>query len=264
MLDTNGNGQWDNSAGGDANFWLGNAQYLPVVGDWNGSGLSKAGVFSGGWWYLDVNGDGQWSAGINTVFFFGASGDVPITGDWSGSGLTNIGVFRSGFWILDMNGNGQIDGIGVGEAGFWLGNSAYTPVVMRERSSTVSPQSCATNLQRLLKNNSASKLYHRLQALGWHTSCLLSPFSAISSACGIRRGLGLFRLQLQLPRLAHQIMPEAVVPLLPNQMETGFFVRVNSRAQIPLRPQRDGLIASLTREANTFVHQPATYSKSAR
>ena len=40
-------------------------------------------------------------------------------------------MFRSGFWILDMNGNGVLDGIGVGESAFWLGNSAFSPVILR-------------------------------------------------------------------------------------------------------------------------------------
>jgi hypothetical protein len=129
MLDYNGNGQWDGTAAGDVSFCLGNGQYVPVVGDWTGSGTAKAGVFNSGWWYLDLNGDGQWTAGIDAVLVFGTAGDVPVTGDWRGSGKTDIGVFRSGFWILDMNGNGQIDGIG--ESGFWLGNSQYIPVVFR-------------------------------------------------------------------------------------------------------------------------------------
>ena len=112
-------------------FWLGDSQYLPVVGDWNGSGTAKAGVFNSGTWYLDINGDGQWIAGTDAVLGFGTVGDIPVTGDWRGIGKTDIGVFRSGFWILDMNGNGHIDGIGIGESGFWLGNSQFTPVVFQ-------------------------------------------------------------------------------------------------------------------------------------
>ena len=30
-----------------------------------------------------------------------------------------------------MNGNGVLDGIGIGEAAFWLGNSSFTPAVTR-------------------------------------------------------------------------------------------------------------------------------------
>jgi hypothetical protein len=101
------------------------------VGDWTGSGATRTGLFINGTWYLDVNGDGQWVAGTDQVFSFGQAGDIPVVGDWSASGKSSLGVFRSGFWMIDMNANGAIDGIGVGEAGFWLGNSSFTPVLTR-------------------------------------------------------------------------------------------------------------------------------------
>jgi hypothetical protein len=98
-----------------------------VVGDWNGSGTSKAGLFLNGTWYLDTNGDGVW----DLADYFGQAGDIPVAGDWSGSGKSNIGVYRTGYWILDMNGNGLLDGVGIGEVAFWLGNSSFTPVLLR-------------------------------------------------------------------------------------------------------------------------------------
>ncbi|HXA07485.1 MAG TPA: SBBP repeat-containing protein [Bryobacteraceae bacterium] len=127
MLDLNGNGQWDGASGGDSGFYLGNASYTPVVGDWSGSGTSKAGLFLNGTWYLDTNGDGLW----DQADYFGQAGDIPLAGDWGGSGKSNIGVYRTGYWILDMNGNGILDGVGIGEAAFWLGNSSFTPVLLR-------------------------------------------------------------------------------------------------------------------------------------
>jgi len=78
-----------------------------------------------------LSGDGVWTAGVDQAAFFGQSGDLPVTGDWSGLVKTSIGVFRSGFWILDMNANGILDGVGIGESAFWLGNSSYTPVIVR-------------------------------------------------------------------------------------------------------------------------------------
>jgi beta-propeller repeat-containing protein len=127
MLDLNGNGQWDGTSAGDSGFYFGNASYTPVVGDWTGSGTSKAGLFLNGTWYLDTNGDGMWEQAA----YFGQAGDIPLAGDWSGSGKSNIGVYRTGYWILDMNGNGILDGVGIGEVGFWLGNSSFTPVLLR-------------------------------------------------------------------------------------------------------------------------------------
>jgi len=131
MLDLNGNGQWDGAGTGDSGFWFGNSSYIPVTGDWNGTGTSKAGLFINGTWYLDINGDGVWTAGVDQAANFGQSGDLPVTGDWSGSGKTSIGIFRSGYWLLDLNGNGAFDGVGIGESAFWLGNSSFTPVVVR-------------------------------------------------------------------------------------------------------------------------------------
>ena len=127
MLDLNGNGLWDGTSGGDSGYYFGNSSYTPVVGDWTGSGTSKAGLFLNGTWYLDTNGDGVW----DVADYFGQAGDIPIAGDWSGSGKSNIGVYRTGYWILDMNANGILDGVGIGDAAFWLGNVAFTPVLLR-------------------------------------------------------------------------------------------------------------------------------------
>jgi len=127
MLDLNGNGQWDGTSGGDSAYWFGNSSYTPVVGDWTGSGTAKAGLFLNGTWYLDTTGTGV----AGQTAYFGQTGDLPLAGDWSGSGKSNIGVYRTGYWILDMNGNFVLDGIGIGEVGFWYGNSSFTPVLLR-------------------------------------------------------------------------------------------------------------------------------------
>jgi len=91
------------------------------------SGKLPGKVFLNGTWYLDTNGDDLWEQSAN----FGQTGDIPVVGDWSGSGKSNIAVFRNGCWILDMNGNFVLDGVGIGEVAFWLGNSSFTPVVLR-------------------------------------------------------------------------------------------------------------------------------------
>jgi len=126
MLDLNGNGQWDGTSAGDSGYWFGNSSYTPVVGDWTGSGTAKAGLFLNGTWYLDTTGTGV----AGQTAYFGQAGDIPLAGDWSGSGKSNIGVYRTGYWILDMNGNFVLDGIGIGEVGFWYGNSSFTPVLL--------------------------------------------------------------------------------------------------------------------------------------
>jgi hypothetical protein len=76
---------------------------IPVVGDWDGSGKIRVGVFRRGEWYLDMNGDFQ-SDGHARKVLFGLPGDQPVTGDWNGLGTTRIGVFRNGQWIFDSKG----------------------------------------------------------------------------------------------------------------------------------------------------------------
>jgi FtsP/CotA-like multicopper oxidase with cupredoxin domain len=70
---------------------------------------AKIGVFRGGQWYLDANGNKLWDAGVDTTPAFGAPGDIPVTGDWNGDGKTKVGVVRGNTWFLDKNGNGTFD-----------------------------------------------------------------------------------------------------------------------------------------------------------
>ncbi|HEU4639889.1 MAG TPA: hypothetical protein VFS84_13625, partial [Candidatus Binatia bacterium] len=57
---------------------------LPVIGDWNGTGISKIGVFrpATGEWFLDLNGNGKWDEGIDLQLSYGEPGDVPVVGRW--------------------------------------------------------------------------------------------------------------------------------------------------------------------------------------
>jgi hypothetical protein len=103
---------------------------------WNGPTLGKIGVFRGGFWILDYNGNGIWDGTtIDKLASFGQSGDVPVMGRWQSSldmQDAKIGIFRNGFWILDQNGNFQWDGTGAGAdivAGF--GQAGDVPVVGR-------------------------------------------------------------------------------------------------------------------------------------
>ena len=135
ILDTNGDGVFD---GGDAVYNLGvgtQAGDVPVVGDWNGDGQTKVGLFREGFfWILDTNGDGVFEQGVDSTFAFGGvAGDVPVVGDWTGSGTSKIGLFRLGFyWILDVNGNGVLDnvnGTGGDQAFAYGGIAGDVPVV---------------------------------------------------------------------------------------------------------------------------------------
>ena len=118
FLDANGNGQWDGTPT-DIYYVFGQAGDVPVVGDWNGDGITKIGVYRNGVWYLDYNGNGVWDGEpADKVYVYGLASynvngriesDIPVVGDWNGDGRSKIGVFRResrGKFDLDYNGNG--------------------------------------------------------------------------------------------------------------------------------------------------------------
>ena len=111
ILDYDGDGQF---TAADKVYSLGVGTQpgdIPVVGDWNGDGTSKIGIFRQGFfWILDTNGNGTFDAGDQAFAYGGVAGDVPVVGDWNGNGTSKVGVFRAGFlWILDTNGSHAID-----------------------------------------------------------------------------------------------------------------------------------------------------------
>jgi len=131
-LDYNGNGAWD-GCGVDRCLQIGMNGDVPLVGDWNGSGTSKVGVFrpSDGTFYLDYNGSGTWDGcGVDRCLQIGLNGDVPLVGDWNGSGTSKVGTFRpsDGTFYLDYNGNGQWDGCGVDRC-LQIGMNGDVPLV---------------------------------------------------------------------------------------------------------------------------------------
>ncbi len=110
-LDLNNNGVWDGPSGGDLFIpFGGQAGDIPVVGDWNGNGKTKVGVYRHGVFILDYNGNGVYDAGDQSVAIGGYPGEQPVIGDWNGDGRTKVGVLDgTGRWILDYNGNGVVD-----------------------------------------------------------------------------------------------------------------------------------------------------------
>jgi hypothetical protein len=129
LLDYDGDGQF---TAGDKTYNLGVGLQpgdVPVVGDWNGDGRSKVGLFRQGFlWILDSNGSGTFDGADQAFAFGGVTGDVPVVGDWNGTGTSKVGVFRAGFlWILDTNGNHVFD---AGDQVFPFGGiSGDVPVV---------------------------------------------------------------------------------------------------------------------------------------
>jgi hypothetical protein len=90
-------------------FRFGSDGIQPVAGDFNGSGISKVGVFRDGKWKLDMDGDGRFESDRDVEFVFGQAGDIAIVGDFNGDGLDEIAVVRGNHVIIDSNGNGRLD-----------------------------------------------------------------------------------------------------------------------------------------------------------
>lgn len=90
-------------------FRFGKDSDQPVAGDFNGDGISTLGIFRGGDWRIDVNGDGKFSVEDDSFFEFGQDGDIAVVGDFNGDGLDEIAVVRGRDLIVDSNGNGKLD-----------------------------------------------------------------------------------------------------------------------------------------------------------
>ena len=89
-------------------FHFGAVGDRPVAGDWNGDGVATIGVFAGGRWHLDSDGDGEFND-VDEEKTFGAVGDIPVVGDFNGDGIDELGVYRGTQFILDTNRNFRID-----------------------------------------------------------------------------------------------------------------------------------------------------------
>jgi hypothetical protein len=123
-------------------FQWGTAGDTPVVGDWNGSGISQVGVFrpsdpgfgGAGGWYLD-QGNVAFPANkmpVIPAFTFGGNSDIPVVGHWLG-GNDLAGVFRpgSGTFFLSKT-NTSFDGNLPSDSNhltFQWGGAGDTPVV---------------------------------------------------------------------------------------------------------------------------------------
>ena len=106
-------------------FHFGQAGDVPVTGDWTGTGIDTIGIFNGGQWILDVDGDGKRSEKDITLKL-GQSGDKPVVGDFNGDGIDELGVYRDGHWHIDINHDGAIDDSDLHHE---LGGAGQNPVV---------------------------------------------------------------------------------------------------------------------------------------
>ena len=114
LLDADGSGTLDNCVTDLCIDGFGGSRGdVPVVGDWNGDGKDKIGIYRSGKWILDKNGNGLLEDCTIDLCFenFGEyRGDIPVVGDWNNDGREKIGIYRTGQWLLDYNGDGAWDG----------------------------------------------------------------------------------------------------------------------------------------------------------
>ena|GEM_PF-1346797 len=91
-IDLSGTGNWDEHAVlvNNADFGLG-PDGIPVIGDFNGDGIDKIGLYVNGVWHLDTTGDFRFDTRIE----FGEAGDYPVVGDFDGSGIAQLAVYRA-------------------------------------------------------------------------------------------------------------------------------------------------------------------------
>jgi hypothetical protein len=86
---------------------------------------SKIGIYNGGNWYMDYNGDGVFS-GIDRYIPYGATGWTQVVGDWNGDGKSEIGIYKDGLWNIDYGGSGVID---ANTRYYSFGGAGWTPLV---------------------------------------------------------------------------------------------------------------------------------------
>ena len=67
----------------------------PVVGDYDGDGVTDAAIYRSNTWWIRNSSNGQVSA-VN----FGLQNDTLVPADYDGDGKTDIAVFRDGIWYL--------------------------------------------------------------------------------------------------------------------------------------------------------------------
>ena len=100
------------------------------VGDFTGDGIKTIGLYRGGEWYIDKNGNGQIEDSeklfVDTSNAESIAGGIPVVGDWDGSGIDKIGLFVNGIWYL---GKGDVEHGFKYEPGFRFGEPGDKPIV---------------------------------------------------------------------------------------------------------------------------------------
>ena len=76
-------------------FTFGTTPLVPIMGDWDGDGVSTPGTFQAGVFRLNNQND---NSAPEITFTFGDANGFPVVGDWDGNGKDEVAVFRNGSW----------------------------------------------------------------------------------------------------------------------------------------------------------------------
>ena len=105
-----------------------------MVGDWNGDGKSKIGLYDGVFYFgLPLPGESGMAAQIVSPGYV-EDGDIPIVGDWNQSGRTSYGVYRPGgaLFILQIGASTvsfRYGEITANDSGSFLGAPFAAPIL---------------------------------------------------------------------------------------------------------------------------------------
>ncbi|MCA9913088.1 MAG: S8 family serine peptidase, partial [Anaerolineae bacterium] len=141
-------------------FGYAGADWVPLVGDWNGDGIDGIGLYRNGTWLLRDTTDSG-SEEIVVQFGLAEPGWQPVAGDWNGDQRDGIGLYKAGRWLLRDNltaSGGYIsvsferyNGNGKPVAGDWNNDGFDTPGLFYQGSwslrMTNQPQSAVTSFQ---------------------------------------------------------------------------------------------------------------------
>lgn len=105
-------------------FQYGNANWVPIAGDWDNNGTMTAGVYDPNTSTFHLR-NSHSSGPADTSFQYGNIGWKPIAGDWDGNGYWSVGLQdpnSSTFYLKNYNGPGSADYT------FGFGNGGWLPI----------------------------------------------------------------------------------------------------------------------------------------
>jgi hypothetical protein len=104
----------------------------PVIGRWRRDHGQRLGLYQGGTFYLDWDGDNAWNAEHDRLLNFLAPGDYPVAADFWAGGGDEVALYKDGTWYIDANQNGTWDGEEGGDVVASFGTVGSLPVVSRD------------------------------------------------------------------------------------------------------------------------------------